>query len=148
MAAANINTVVITGNLTRDPEVRHIGSGTAVVDLGVACNSREKQGDEWVDRADFFDVTVWGKQAEICGEYLAKGSPVAVQGRLRLDQWEKDGDKRSKVKIVASSIQFLPTGQPNQRQDREQRNDAAAGEWGDPQTKPAGMVGAEDDIPF
>ena len=147
MAAANINTVVITGNLTSDPEVRYIGSGTAVVDLGIAVNSREKQGDEWVDRADFFDVTVWGKQAESCGQYLSKGSPVAVQGRLRLDRWEKDGAKRSKVKIVATSIQFLPTGK-GRPQDREQARDAQGSEWSDPNAKPAGVVGAEDDIPF
>lgn len=106
----HINSVALTGNLTRDPELRHTSNGTAVATLGLAVNSREKKGDDWVDRADFFDVTIWGRRAESCAEYLRKGSPVAVTGRLRQETWETDGNKRSKVLISAREVQFLPSG--------------------------------------
>lgn len=104
---ASINRVVLVGNLTRDPELRHIPSGTAVCELGIAVNDRMKQGDEWVEKANFFDVTVWGAQAESCSRYLAKGRQVAIDGRLDHQTWEKDGQKRSKVKIIAQNVQFL-----------------------------------------
>lgn len=110
MAASNINVVVITGNLTRDPDLRHTGGGTAVCDLRVAVNSRRKDGSgQWVDKPNFFDVTVWGAQGENCANYLSKGRPVAVEGRLDWSEWEaKDGGgKRQAVRIVASSVQFL-----------------------------------------
>jgi single-strand DNA-binding protein len=101
--------VVITGNLTRDPELRHLGSGTAVCKLRVAVNSRRKDGQtgEWVDKPNYFDVTVWGAQGENCANYLAKGRPVAVEGRLDWREWEKDGVKRQSVEIIANSVQFL-----------------------------------------
>lgn len=107
--ASNINSVVITGNLTRDPELRHTPSGTAVCDLGVAVNEREKNSatGEWEERPNFFNVTVWGSQGESCANYLAKGRPVAIQGRLRYESWETEGGKRSTVKIVAQVVQFL-----------------------------------------
>lgn len=107
---ANINRVVLVGNLTRDPELRHTPSGTAVCEFGIAVNTREKDpgSGEWVDRADFFDVTVWGDQGEACATYLKKGSPAGVDGRLRQDRWEtQDNQKRSKVKIIAAVVQFL-----------------------------------------
>ena len=109
MAASNVNVVVITGNLTRDPELRHTGGGTAVCELRVAVNSRRKEGQEWVDKPNYFDVTVWGAQGENCANYLAKGRPVAVEGRLDWREWEaKDGSgKRQAVSIVANSVQFL-----------------------------------------
>ncbi len=109
MAASNVNVVVITGNLTRDPELRHLGSGTAVCKLRVAVNSRRKDGQtgEWVDKPNYFDVTVWGAQGENCANYLAKGRPVAVEGRLDWREWEKDGVKRQSVEIIANSVQFL-----------------------------------------
>ena len=109
MAASNVNVVVITGNLTRDPELRHTGGGTAVCELRVAVNSRRKEGNEWVDKPNFFDVTVWGAQGENCANYLATGRPVAVEGRLDWREWEaKDGSgKRQSVSIVANSVQFL-----------------------------------------
>jgi single-strand DNA-binding protein len=101
--------VVITGNLTRDPELRHLGSGTAVCKLRVAVNSRRKDGQtgEWVDKPNYFDVTVWGAQGENCANYLAKGRPVAIEGRLDWREWEKDGVKRQSVEIIANSVQFL-----------------------------------------
>jgi single-strand DNA-binding protein len=106
-----MNVVVITGNLTRDPELRHTGGGTAVCELRVAVNSRRKDGQtgEWVDKPNYFDVTVWGAQGENCANYLSKGRPVAVEGRLDWREWEaKDGSgKRQAVSIIANSVQFL-----------------------------------------
>lgn len=111
MAASNINTVVITGNLTRDPELRSTPGGTSVCELRVAVNSRRKDGQtgEWIDKPNYFDVTVWGAQGENCANYLSKGRPVAVEGRLDWREWEaKDGSgKRQAVSIVANSVQFL-----------------------------------------
>jgi single-strand DNA-binding protein len=110
LAASNVNVVVVTGNLTRDPELRHTGGGTAVCELRVAVNSRRKDASgQWVDKPNFFDVTVWGAQGENCATYLAKGRPVAVEGRLDWREWEaKDGSgKRQSVSIVANSVQFL-----------------------------------------
>src|SRR4051794_12745100 len=105
--AQNINSVTITGNLTRDPELRQAGS-TSVCQMRVAVNERTKEGGEWTDRANYFDVTVWGSQGENCAQYLAKGRPVAVQGRLRWREWETtDGNKRQAVEIVAFTVQFL-----------------------------------------
>lgn len=104
----NINRVVVSGNLTRDPELRATSGGTSVCELGIAVNGREKDTTgEWKDRPDFFNVTVWGNQAENAAKYLSKGSPVAIDGRLRYESWEHDGQKRSTVKIVAQTVQFL-----------------------------------------
>lgn len=103
-----MNVVTLIGNLTRDPELRTLPNGTNVCELGVAVNERIKRGDEWEDYASFLDVTVWGKQGENCAEYLTKGRPVGITGRLRQDRWETpEGDKRSKVKITAQSVKFL-----------------------------------------
>jgi len=109
LAASNVNVVVITGNLTRDPELRHTGGGTAVCDMRVAVNSRRKdQSGNWVDKPNYFDVTVWGAQGENCANYLSKGRPVAIEGRLDWREWEaKDGGKRQAVQIIANTVQFL-----------------------------------------
>ena len=111
MAASNINVVVITGNLTKDPELRSTGGGTSVCELRVAVNSSRKNGQtgQWEDKANYFDVVVWGAQGENCANYLSNGRPVAVEGRLDWSEWEaKDGSgKRQKVQIVAKSVQFL-----------------------------------------
>jgi single-strand DNA-binding protein len=111
VAASNINVVVITGNLTKDPDLRHTGGGTAVCELRVAVNSRRKDGQtgEWVDKPNYFDVVVWGAQGENCATYLAKGRPVAVEGRLDWREWEakEGGGKRQAVQIIANSVQFL-----------------------------------------
>ena len=106
----NINTVVITGNLTRDPELRTMPSGNAICDMRVAVNTRRKSADgEWHDKPNFFDVTVFGKQGENAATYLSKGRPVAIEGRLDWREWEaKDGSgKRQAVSIVANAVQFL-----------------------------------------
>jgi len=159
LAASNVNVVVITGNLTRDPELRHTGGGTAVCDLRVAVNSRRKdQSGNWVDKPNYFDVTVWGAQGENCAQYLAKGRPVAVEGRLDWSEWEaKDGSgKRQAVRIVANTVQFLGS-----RDGAGGGNDNGGGGGFTPQSDvPADMSdfsgapagggggGQEDDIPF
>lgn len=104
---ASFNRVVLVGNLTRDPELRYIASGTAVTDIGLAVNERVKRNEQWVDEANFFDITLWGRTAEVANEYLAKGSSVLIEGRLKFEQWEKDGQKRSKVKVVGEKMQML-----------------------------------------
>ena len=110
MAATNINRVVMTGNLTRDPELRSLPSGMSVCSLRIACNTRRKnQGGEWEDKPNYFDVTVWGAQGENCARYLSKGRPVAIDGRLEWREYEaRDGSgKRQATDIIADSVQFL-----------------------------------------
>ena len=111
MAATNINRVVLTGNLTRDPELRSTGSGLAVCSLRIASNTRRKnnQTGEWEDKPNFFDVTVWGAQGENCARFLAKGRPVAIDGRLEWREWEdrESGHKRQAIDIIADAVQFL-----------------------------------------
>lgn len=156
MAASNVNVVVITGNLTRDPELRSTPGGTSVCKLRVAVNSRRKDGQtgEWIDKPNYFDVTVWGAQGENCANYLSKGRPVAIEGRLDWREWEaKDGSgKRQTVEIIANSVQFLGS-----------RDGSGGGGEGGGFSPPssdvptdasdfagaaAGGGGADDDIPF
>jgi single-strand DNA-binding protein len=155
MAATNINSVVVTGNLTKDPELRSLQSGTAVCKLRIAVNSRRKdQSGEWVDKPNYFDVTVWGAQGENCNTYLSKGRPVAVQGRLEWREWEsQDGGKRQAVEIIADSVQFLGS--------RGDDSGNGAGNGFTPQSDvpadtsdftsepaPVGGGSSDDDIPF
>ena len=107
--AANINRVVLVGNLTRDPELRHTPGGTAVTSLRIAVNSRRRdESGQWTDKPNYFDVSVFGNQAESCAQYLAKGRPVAIDGRLDWREWDaQDGSKRQAVQIIAESVQFL-----------------------------------------
>jgi single-strand DNA-binding protein len=110
VAATNINRVVLTGNLTRDPELRSTNTGTAVCSLRVACNTRRRNAatGDWEDKPNFFDVTVWGAQGENCSRFLSKGRPVAIDGRLEWREWEdQNGNKRQNVEIIAESVQFL-----------------------------------------
>jgi single-strand DNA-binding protein len=115
LAGTNLNVVCITGNLTKDPELRSIPSGTSVCKLRVAVNSRRKDASgEWVDKPNYFDVTVWGAQGENCANYLSKGRPVAVDGRLEWREWEsQDGSKRQAVEIIANNVQFLGSRSDN-----------------------------------
>lgn len=103
-----MNVVCLVGNLTRDIEVKFTASGTAVASGSLAMNEKVKRGEEWVDEPIYVDLTFWGRQAEVAGEYLAKGSKISVEGKLKLDQWEdkQTGDKRSKlgVKVVGFNM--------------------------------------------
>lgn len=142
--AINLNVVALTGNLTRDPELRSTAGGTSVCKLGLAVNGRRKdQSGQWVDKPNFFDIVVFGHQAEACAQYLAKGRPVAVQGRLDWSSWEaQDGGKRSKVEVIADTVQFL-----NARSDGDGSSSSSS------QFVPAGSAdadfqGSDDDIPF
>ncbi len=112
---ASFNRVILVGNLTRDPELRYIPSGTAVADIGLAINDKVKKGDEWVEETVFVDVTLWARTAEVAAQYLSKGSPVLIEGRLKLDTWEKDGQKRSKLKVIGERLQML--GSRKERDD-------------------------------
>ena len=156
MAASNINRVIITGNLTSDPELRALPSGSSVCKLRVACNTRRKDGasGEWVDKPNYFDVTVWGAQGENCARYLAKGRGVAIDGRLEWREWETpEGNKRQAVEIVADSVQFLGGGRdeagggftpPLRRPRRHQRLPARASR----RRRRTRAAPADDDIPF
>jgi len=106
---ASYNRVILVGNLTRDPDVRYLQSGMAVCDIGLAVNDRRKNASgEWVEETTFVDVTLWGRTAEVASEYLSKGSPALIEGRLKLDTWEaNDGQKRSKLKVVCERMQML-----------------------------------------
>jgi single-strand DNA-binding protein len=157
VAATNINRVVLTGNLTADPELRSLPSGMSVCSLRIACNTRRKDNasGEWVDKPNYFNVTVWGAQGENAARYLSKGRPVAIDGRLEWREWEaQDGAKRQAVDIIADSVQFLGS-----------RDDASAGagfagngasqgsdvpvDNQDFQPAPVGVgASGDDDIPF
>lgn len=145
----NINTVAITGNLTRDPEVKTIGEDNKLANLRVAVNGRTKTAGEWEDKANYFDVTVFGRSASACGEYLKKGSPVAVQGRLDWREWEtQDGQKRQAVSIIADNVQFLSTrdGSGGDSGNGVPKSDIPVDES---EFQPAATGGGEDDdIPF
>jgi single-strand DNA-binding protein len=111
---ASFNRVILIGNLTRDPEVKYIPSGMAVAEIGLAVNRyfNDKSTNERKEETTFVDVTLWGRQAELAGEYLAKGRPVMIEGRLQLDTWEdkQSGQKRSKLRVVGETMQFLGSG--------------------------------------
>jgi len=104
----SINRVILYGNVTRDPELRYIPSGTPVCEIGMAMNDRRKGNNgEWIEEVTFVDVTLWARSAEIASEYLSKGSPVMIEGRLKLDSWEKDGKKNSKLRVVADRLHLV-----------------------------------------
>ena len=153
MAGTNINRVIITGNLTRDPELRSLQSGTSVCKLRVAVNSRRKEGDQWVDKPNYFDVTVWGAQGENCATYLSKGRPVAVDGRLDWREWQdKEGNNRQSIEIIAESVQFLGSrdgSAPSNGNGFTPQSDVPA-DTSDFEGQKAGAPagGGEDDIPF
>ena len=152
---ASFNRVVLVGNVTRDIELRYIQSGMAVTDLGMAINDRRKSNTgEWVEDTTYVDVTLWGRTAEVASEYLGKGSPVLIEGRLKFDQWETDGQKRSKLRVVGEKMQMLGArggggggasggSTPHSRpQPNTEYSEAAA-----PAQEPAAPP-QDDDIPF
>jgi single-strand DNA-binding protein len=163
---ANLNKVMLIGNLTRDPEVRYTPKGTAVGDLGMAVNRRVSDGaGNWSDEVTFVDVTVWGTNAENAQKYLTKGRGVFIEGRLQMDTWEDkaSGQKRSKLKVVAEVLQFLPDGKGGAQRggdggDHAPRSNggenysSAPRSSGPPQggspADPGDFREEEDDIPF
>lgn len=105
---ASFNRVILMGNLTRDVELKYTGSQLAVTELGLAVNDRRKNAQgEWVEEVTFVDITLWGRTAEVAAEYLSKGSPVFIEGRLKLDSWEKDGKKNYKLRVVGERMQMI-----------------------------------------
>jgi len=141
---ASFNQVTLVGRLTRDPELSYTQGGTAIAKFGLAIDDRVKRGDEWVDEPVFVDVTFFGRTAEVVGEYLKKGSPALLAGRLKLDQWtdRNSGQKRQKLHVVGDRMQMLG----------ERRSEPAAAEQEyepEPQSQPSyGRQAAVDDIPF
>jgi single-strand DNA-binding protein len=154
VAATNINRVVLTGNLTRDPELRSLPSGMSVCSLRIASNTRRKdQSGEWMDKPNYFSVTVWGAQGENCARFLSKGRPVALDGRLEWREWQgQDGAKRESVEIVADSVQFLGSrdeGQGGGGNGFTPQSDVPVNNSDfQPVAAPAGTGPADDDIPF
>jgi single-strand DNA-binding protein len=141
----NINRVVITGNLTRDPEIRDAQSGTKVCTLRVACNGRVKRGEQWEDKPNYFDVVVFGRSAENCAKYLSKGRGVAVSGRLDWSEWQdKEGNKRQSVQVIADDLQFLGDGSGSGSSSESTPPPVTAAA---PSTA-SDDFGADDDIPF
>ena len=153
---ASYNRVILVGNLTRDPELRYIPSGTAVTDIGLAVSDRRKNASgEWVEETTFVDVTLWGRTAEVVSEYLSKGSPILIEGRLKLDTWEtNDGQKRSKLKVIGERMQMLGSrgdggrgggGQGAAPQNNQYSQPAPQDNFDAP---PPQAAGGGDDIPF
>ena len=160
---ASYNRVVLLGNVTRDPELRYIASGTAVTDIGLAVNDRRKTASgEWVEETTFVDVTLWGRTAEVAGEYVTKGAPILIEGRLKLDTWEKDGKKNSKLRVVGEKMQLLGSrgeggrggkprvaaGRPAASGDGEEFGGGGGGGSGEYDGTDMGGAGGGDDIPF
>lgn len=132
---AAYNRVILVGNITRKIELRYTQSQTAVTDIGLAVNDRRKnQAGEWVEDVQFIDITLWGRTAEVANEFLGKGSPVLIEGRLKLETWEQGGEQRSKLKVVGEKMQML--GQRNSASPKAEETVAAAASDG------------SDDIPF
>ena len=105
---AAYNRVILVGNITREIDLTKTQSGTAVTDIGLAVNERRKnQSGEWVEDTQFIDITLWGRTAEVAAEYLGKGSPILIEGRLKLETWESDGQQRSKLKVIGEKMQML-----------------------------------------
>lgn len=160
MAATNINRVILTGNLTRDPELRSTGGGLAICSLRIASNTRRKDGQsgEWIDKPNYFDVTIFGRQGENAAQYLSKGRPVAIDGRLEWREWQdQQGNNRQSVEIVADNIQFLGGREEGQgggggftpRSDVPvDTNDFAPAAVGGGAPNGSSAPPADDDIPF
>ena len=126
----DVNHVILLGRLTRDAELKVLASGQAVCKFSIAVNRRKKSGEQWVDEPNFFDIVLWGRQGETLNQYLVKGKQVAVDGELRQDRWEQDGQNRSKVEIVANNIQLLGGGSSSGGAGGEKRDAGAFSSFG------------------
>lgn len=148
---ASFNRVILVGNLTRDIELRYTPAGTPVTEVTMAVNERVKRNEQWTDEANFFDVTLWSRTAEIAAEYLSKGSPVLIEGRLKYDTWEQDGQKRSKIKIIGERLQMLGSkggggGSQTPHSQKSQSQPAMADIAAD--DHPENPIPPDDDVPF
>ena len=148
---ASFNRVILVGNITRDIELRYTPGGTAVTELGMAVNDRRKnQTGEWVEETTFVDVTLWARTAEVASEYLGKGDSLLVEGRLKLDSWETDGQKRSKLRVVGERMQMLGGRKGGGGSGPSRPPQQQAAQYSQPanQEAPAGPGPMDDDIPF
>jgi single-strand DNA-binding protein len=149
---ASFNKVILLGNLTRDPEVRYTPKGSAVTDLGIAVNRQYTlENGEKREEVTFVDVTFWGRTAEVAGEYLKKGRPIFIEGRLQLDTWDdkQSGQKRSKLKVIGETMQML--GGPRSGGSSADNGDEGGGRSDKPSAPPKSTVPAgpdDDEIPF
>ena len=143
---ADLNHVVLIGRLTRDAELKYTSGGQAVCKFSIAVNRRKKNGDQWEDEANFFDIVLWGKQGESLQSYLVKGKMIGVDGELRQDRWQQDGQNRSKVEIIANYIQLLGGGQFSGERSNFQNNSQSQPSQG--QSFSSKDDGFTDDIPF
>ena len=143
----DLNRVILIGRLTRDAELKYTNTGSAICKFSVAVNRRRKSGDNWVDEANFFDVAAWGKMGETLNQYLTKGKQVAVEGELRQNRWEQDGQPRSKVEIFAMNIQLLG-GARDSSSGGGGRSSAPPRSRDNFEDEPQGSSDFEDDIPF
>lgn len=153
---SDLSIAVLVGRLTRDAELKYTNSGQALCTFAVATSTRRKKGDEWIDEPSYWDVELWGKLGESLNQYLTKGKPVAVEGSMRQDRWEQDGQTRTRVKINANTVQLLGggqrdgqgQGQPAARQEAP-RGDIGYGTTPASQAKPAADPDMfASDIPF
>ncbi len=152
---ASYNRVILMGNLTRDVQLRYTPAGTPVTEIGLAVNDRRKgQNGEWIDETTFVDVTFWGRTAEVASEYLSKGSPVFIEGRLKLDTWEKDGQKNYKLRVVCDRMQLVGGrgeggggGGSRPSRNREDYAEAPSAAHHDDESEHRGGMGG-DEIPF
>lgn len=153
---SSYNRVILMGNLTRDVQLKYTPSGTPVTEIGLAVNDRRKgQNGEWIDETTFVDVTFWGRTAEVASEYLSKGSPVFVEGRLKLDTWEKEGQKHSKLRVVCDRMQLLGgrgegasrSTAPTRESSSDHYVESPSAAHHIPETSRGGSL-AGDDIPF
>jgi single-strand DNA-binding protein len=149
---ASYNRVILMGNLTRDVEIKYTSSQTAVTDIRLAINDRRKTATgEWVDDTTFVDVTLWARTAEIASQYLGKGSPVLIEGRLKLDTWETDGQKRSKLHVIGERMRMLggrPSGQSQSSQDQSSYQQGSPQYSGSGANENAASGPPDDEIPF
>jgi single-strand DNA-binding protein len=139
---ADINHVVLVGRLTRDAELKYTNTGTAICKVAIAVNRRKKVDEQWTEEASFFDVTIWGKMGEAIAQYLVKGKQVGIDGELRQNKWEQDGQPRSKVEIIASNVQLLG-GKSGERAGNNRAGTDTARAGGE-----VPRDNFEDDIPF
>jgi single-strand DNA-binding protein len=154
---ASFNRVILLGNLTRDVDLKYTQSGLAVTDIGLAVNDRRKsQTGEWVEETTFVEVTLWGRTAEVASEYLSKGSPVLIEGRLKLHTWETEGQKRSKLRVVGERMQLLGGRPSSGGGERPPQRSYDESEYSQPMSVDEPGSGAndgpaappQDDIPF